>query len=191
MENLKKLYITEDGTPFYTHYNGSWNVMKMETTDGLDYSLTISEMLDDSVYNYEEEEGVELEGQEYTDFIKSELEYLSEVCGFDLVQPSWFDTKESEFNYLQKRMLEAPSVLDYVFRQGEKPHYTKVWTEVSEFKRGSYTMEEIRQIIMGYNTTEQFAFCMKKDQEFWDKIEKMKTICESPDANKEELLYIM
>lgn len=188
MENIKKLYITQEGTPFHTHYNGSWNVMKMETTDGLDYSLTISQMLDDSVYSYEEEEGVELEGQEYTDFIKSELEYLSEVCEFELVQPSWFDTKEAEFNYLQARMLEAPSVLDYIFRKGEKPHFTKVWTEVSQMERGSYTMEDIRKIIMGYNSTEELCFCIEKDEKFWDKIEKMKSICESPKTNKEKLL---
>ena len=73
MENLKKIFIDEDGTPYTTHYNGSWHVIKTETTDGIDYSITIYEYLDERVYEYECEEGVVLEGKEYDDFIKEEL----------------------------------------------------------------------------------------------------------------------
>lgn len=184
MENITKLYIKEDGTPLYTHYNGSWNIMKMETTDGLDYSMTISEMLDDMVYQHEEEEGVELEGDEYIKLIAGELEYLAEVVGFELVKSSWFDNKESEFNYLHEQMMNTSGVCDYIFKGGEKPHFTKVWEEVSESKSNPYTMEYIRQIVMGYNNTEQFSFCIQQDKKFWNKVEKMKSRVESGDVDK-------
>ena len=178
MENIKKIYIKENGTPIYTHYNGSWNVMKMETTDGLDYSLTISEMLDDMIYQYEEENGVELEGDEYYQFIANELEYFAECSGWELVKVDWFDEKQSQFNYLHAEMLNTNCVCDYIFNGAEKPHFTKIWEEVSE-KNNHYTMEDIRNISMGYNDKEQFAFCIQQDKNFWNKVEEMKVNMEN------------
>jgi len=183
MENIKKLYINEDGTPLYTHYNGNWNIMKMETTDGCDYSLTIDEMINESLYHYEEEEGVELKGQEYIDFVKTELQYYAECFGFELVEASWFDKKDAEFNYLHEQMMNTPTLLDYIFHQGEKPHFTTIWKEVSDM-RNSYTMEKIRGIVMGYNDTEQLTFCLDKTKKFNEKVEKMKDLVESNQVGK-------
>jgi len=183
MENITKLYIKQDGTPLYTHYNGSWNIMKMDTTDGCDYSLTISEMIDESLYYYEEEEGVELEGEEYINFVKTELEYYAECYGFELVEASWFDKKDAEFNYLQAEMMNTPTLLDYIFREGEKPHFTTIWKEVSEMKN-PYTMEKIRSIVMGYTNTEQLTFCLGKTEKFNEKVEKMKALVESKEQGK-------
>ena len=183
MENITKLYIKEDGTPLYTRYNGSWNIIKMDTTDGLDCSLMIDEMISESLYYYEEEEGVELEGEEYTNFVKTELEYYAEVYGFELVQASWFDKKEAEFNYLQERMINTTCVCDYIFNGAEKPHFKKIWKEVSE-DRNPYTMEDIHKIVYGYNNQEQFAFTMVLDKRFDDKVEKMKARVESNDTEQ-------
>lgn len=182
MENIKKLYINDNGTPIYTHYNGSWNVMKMETIDGLDYSYSISEMLDDSLYQYEEENG-ELNGDEYDQFIANELEYLADCCGWELVKADWFLKKESQLNYLQDEMMNTNCVLDYIFRKGEKPRFAKIWKEVSE-RDNSYTMEKIHEIIYDYNNKEQFDYIVSLGEKFNIKVEKMKENVESDDVEK-------
>jgi hypothetical protein len=179
MENIKKIYIKENGTPIHTHYNGSWNVMKMETTDGLDYSYSISEMLDDSLYQYEEENG-ELNGDEYNKFVATELEYLAESCGWELVRADWFLEKESQLNYLHAEMMNTNCVCDYIFNGADKPHFTNIWKEVSE-GNNDYTMEEIHKIIYGYNNITEFKFIMDMDNKFYNKVEKMKVIVESED----------
>jgi hypothetical protein len=179
MENIKKIYIKENGTPIYTHYNGSWNVMKMETTDGLDYSYSISEMIDDNLYEYEEENG-ELTGDDYDKYVATELEYLAECCGWELVRADWFLEKESQLNYLQAEMMNTNCVCDYIFNGAEKPHFTNIWKEVSE-GNNSYTMEDIHKIIYGYNNPEEFKFIMSLDDRFYDKVEKMKVVVESED----------
>ncbi len=183
MENIKKIYIKEDGTPLYTHYNGSWNVMKMETTDGLDYSYSICEMIDEMVYNYEEENGIELEGDAYTEFIATELEYFAECIGCELVRADWFMEKESQLNYLHAEMLNTTCVCDYIFNEGEKPHFTTIWKEVSE-GRNEYTMESIRNIVMGQNNPEEFKFIISMDKKFYDKVEKMKAEVKRMDTEK-------
>ena len=182
MENIKKIYIKENGTPIYTHYNGSWNVMKMETTDGLDYSYSISEMIDEMVYNYEEETGVELKGDDYEKFFATELEYFAECIGCELVRADWFLEKESQLNYLQAEMMNTNCVCDYIFNGAEKPHFTKIWKEVSEGR--TYTMEDIHKIIYGYNNTTEFAFIMTMDKKFYDKVEKMKAEVKRRDTEK-------
>jgi hypothetical protein len=181
MENIKKIYIKENGTPIYTHYNGSWNVMKMETTDGLDYSYTISEMIDEALYNYEEENG-EVNGDDYDKFVATELEYFAECIGCELVKADWFMEKESQLNYLQAEMMNTNCLCDYIFNGAEKPHFTKIWEEVSEGK--TYTMEDIHKIIYGYNNPEEFKFIITLDNKFYDKVEKMKAIVETNDTEK-------
>jgi len=178
MKNITKLYITENGTPLYTHYNGSWNIMKMKTTDGADYSYPIDDMISESLYYYQEENEVELEGDDYTNFVKTELEYFADCYGIELLEASWFDKKEAAFNYLQECMLNTTCVCDYIFEGADKPHFTTIWKEVSEDKN-DYTMEDIRNIVMGYKNQEQFSFTMLLDKRFYDKVEKMKAHFES------------
>jgi hypothetical protein len=112
MENITKLYINQDGSLHTTHYNGSWNVIKMQTTDNLDYSITIYDMLADMVYEYEEETGIELEGEEYDDFIKSELEFMSDAFGFELVVVSELEGITSTISYLVDSMLEDSKIIN-------------------------------------------------------------------------------
>lgn len=113
MENIKKIYINEDGTLHTTHYNGSWNVIKMETTNDADYSITIYEMLSDMVYEYEQENDVELEGEEYDDFIKTELEFMADIYGFELVVISQEEGVVSTISYLVDSMMEDRNIVQY------------------------------------------------------------------------------
>jgi hypothetical protein len=156
--------------------------MKMETTDGLDYSYPISEMIDEALYNYEEENGVELKGVEHDQFVCDELEYFAESIGCELVRADWFLEKESQLNYLQAEMMNTNCLCDYIFNGGEKPHFTKIWEEVSEGR--IYTMEDIHKIIYGYNNTTEFAFIIDMDNKFYNKVERMKIVVESEDTEK-------
>jgi hypothetical protein len=113
MENIKKIYINENGTFHTTHYNGSWNVIKMETTDDLDYSISIYEYLNDRVWDYEEEEGIELEGEDYENFIKDELEYLSDAFDFELVVVTKEEGVKSTITYLVDTMTEVSKIMSY------------------------------------------------------------------------------
>jgi hypothetical protein len=113
MENITKIYINEDGTLHTTHYNGSWNVIKMDTTDNLDYSIQIYETLNDSVYYYEEENDVELEGEEYNDFIKEELEFLCDGYDIELVVVSEEESVVSKINTLVDTMMEDGKIMGY------------------------------------------------------------------------------
>jgi hypothetical protein len=182
MENIKKIYIKEDGTPLYTHYNGSWNVMKMETTDGLDYSYPISEMMDEGVYGYEEETGLDCNGDDYIGIIAEQLQLIAEYYEIELVMADWFLEKESQLNYLQSEMMNTNCVCDYIFNGGEKPHFTKIWEQVSEGT--TYTMEDIHKIIYGYSNTTEFAFIVGLDDKFYNKVEKMKIVVESEDTEE-------
>jgi len=113
MENINKIYINEDGTLHTTHYNGSWNVIKMDTTDDLDYSITIYEMLNDSVWNYEEDNDVELEGEDYHNFIKEELEFMADAFDFELVVVSEEEGVVSTITYLVDTMTEVNKIMSY------------------------------------------------------------------------------
>ena len=95
MENIKKIWIKQDGTPVTTHYNGSWNVIKHNSTDDLDYSITIWETIYEAVEQAEIskalEEEVDMETCELTEeewiaecaYI---LEEMADACGFELVK---------------------------------------------------------------------------------------------------------
>ena len=51
LENVEVVYVEEDATWFATHpYNGSWNPIKMDTKDDLDYSLWFYDCWYDLVY---------------------------------------------------------------------------------------------------------------------------------------------
>jgi len=113
MENINKIYINEDGTFHTTHYNGSWNVIKMDTTDDLDYSITIYEMLNDSVWNYEEDNDVELEGEDYQNFIKEELEFMADAFDFELVVIGEEEGVVSTISYLVDTMMEDRNIVQY------------------------------------------------------------------------------
>lgn len=113
MENINKIYINENGTLHTTHYNGSWNVIKMDTTDDLDYSITIYEMLNDSVWNYEEDNDVELEGEDYQNFIKEELEFMADAFDFELVVISEEEGVVSTISYLVDTMMEDRNIVQY------------------------------------------------------------------------------
>jgi len=113
MENITKIYLNENGTFHTTHYNGSWNVIKMETTDDLDYSMTIYEYLNEAVWNYEDEEGIELEGQEYDDFIKCELEFLADAYEIELVSVNEVESMTSKITYLVDGMMEMSDIIKW------------------------------------------------------------------------------
>ena len=85
METIKKLWINEDGTPFTTHYNGSWNVIKMETTDNLDYSIDIYDIITEGVYEAEQQLERELTNEEYNEEVSYILENIAEYIGFELI----------------------------------------------------------------------------------------------------------
>ena len=85
----------------------------METTDDLDYSINIYEMLNDMVWNYEEENDVELEGEDYYNFIKEELEYLADCFDFELVVIGEEEGVVSTISYLVDTMMEDRNIVQY------------------------------------------------------------------------------
>ena len=86
MEKIKKIYVDAEGVPVITDYNGSWQVIKHEATDGLDYSITIWDTIYDGIYNAEQELGYELQGDEYKEEVAYILENFTDCYDIELVQ---------------------------------------------------------------------------------------------------------
>ena len=82
MENITKIYIDSDSNPAISHYNGSWHVIKHESTDGADYSIMIWDTIYEGIYNAEESLGYELVGEEWTEEVAYILQNIAD--GFDI-----------------------------------------------------------------------------------------------------------
>ena len=85
MEKITKIYTDESGNPIITHYNGSWNVIKHESTDNLDYSISIWESIYQGVSDAEEYLERELTDEEYNEEVSIILEYMSDAYDIELI----------------------------------------------------------------------------------------------------------
>jgi hypothetical protein len=85
MEKITKIYANANGTPKTTHYNGSWHVIKHESVDSLDYSITIWDTISEGIYAAEESLGYELQDDEYNEEVAYILETVCDCFNIEII----------------------------------------------------------------------------------------------------------
>lgn len=85
MENVTKIYLDKNSNPVISYYNGSWKVIKHESTDGKDYSIMIWETIYDGIYDAEENLGRELNDEEYVEEVAYIIENITDFYDIKIV----------------------------------------------------------------------------------------------------------
>jgi hypothetical protein len=139
MENIKKIYINEDGTPHTTHYNGSWNVILTDTTDDIDYSMMIWQSLDEC---YDDS----ISDEEYIDRVKSYMIMFSEAYNIELEVVPETIRKESKANYYVQDLVQTKLVIDSLFEGKPKPTLLESIENLTSNEYRNHSKEEMMEL---------------------------------------------